>query len=78
MGDPSYEAEHEQQSETDYLREIERLARAVVEEAGSEGWLAFDPDDESSPTPLQRSVNELARSLRFTHFEDDGCLDHGF
>lgn len=61
--------------EDEYLRLIEKLAHAVVEQAAVEGWLTFlDADREQ--TPLQRSVNELARHLRMTHHECDGCLDH--
>lgn len=28
-------------------------------------------------TLSQRAVNELARHLRFVHFDGDGCVDHG-
>jgi hypothetical protein len=60
--------------EFDYLRRVEMLARELVERAHDEGWLSYagDPDD---ATPLQRMVNELARTLRHYHFEGDGCID---
>ncbi|MER6186598.1 hypothetical protein [Streptomyces sp. NPDC001652] len=61
-------------SELDYLREIERLANRVKVEASNEGWLSFQADPEES-TPLQRSVNALARTLRSCHFEGDGCTE---
>ncbi|WP_030731706.1 hypothetical protein [Streptomyces sp. NRRL S-237] len=61
-------------SDLDYLREIERLANRVKVEASDEGWLSFQADPEEA-TPLQRSVNVLARALRHYHFEGDGCLD---
>jgi hypothetical protein len=64
-------------SEIDYLRSVEQLARAVVEEASGprEGWLSYLPDSAES-TPLQRAVNELARNLRWVHFDGDGCIEH--
>lgn len=64
------------QSETDYLRSIEQLAHEVVHQAGDkgEGWLSFAPDPVEA-TPLQRAVNNLARALRYRHFDGDGCLD---
>ncbi|CAL9652412.1 hypothetical protein ABT368_33640 [Streptomyces althioticus] len=61
-------------SDLDYLREIERLANRVSVEASNEGWLSFQADLDGA-TPLQRSVNVLARALRHYHFEGDGCLD---
>ncbi|MFC7220759.1 hypothetical protein ACFQLX_21740 [Streptomyces polyrhachis] len=60
-------------SDLDYLREIERLANRVGVEASNEGWLSFEEDSEEA-TPLQRSVNALARTLRSYHFKGDGCL----
>jgi hypothetical protein len=60
----------------EYLQRIEVLSRAVVAEAAREGWLAFDPASEIGATPLQAAVNELARHLRFVHFDGDGCVDH--
>ncbi|MEU4094420.1 hypothetical protein [Streptomyces sp. NPDC026673] len=61
-------------TELDHLREVERLARAVVSAAGGEGWLSYapDPDDASG---LQRAVNALARSIRHYHFPGDGCVE---
>ncbi|MGW1410854.1 hypothetical protein [Streptomyces sp. NPDC002403] len=61
-------------SELDYLREIERLANRVRVEASTEGWLSLQADPEEA-TPLQHSVNVLARALRHYHFEGDGCLE---
>ncbi|MEU6380742.1 hypothetical protein [Streptomyces sp. NPDC046909] len=61
-------------SELDYLREIERLADRVKAEAAEEGWLSFEANPEAS-TPLQRSVNALARAVRSYHFEGDGCTE---
>jgi hypothetical protein len=61
-------------SESDYLREIERLANRVKVEAMSEGWLSYQEDPEDA-TAFQRSVNALARALRHYHFEGDGCLE---
>ncbi|MER7403074.1 hypothetical protein ABT373_11445 [Streptomyces sp. NPDC000070] len=60
-------------SELDYLREIERLARAVTAAASAEGHLSYAPDPEGA-TPLQRAVNALAREIRHYHFPGDGCL----
>ena len=64
-------------SEIDYLRRVEQLAHAVVDEAAdpSEGWLSLLPDA-AEATPLQRAVNDLARNLRMRHFDGDGCIDH--
>lgn len=59
--------------EQHYLTEIERLAKAVCEQAAAEAWLTYLPED-AHQTPLQRSINELARTLRYTHKHDDGCL----
>ncbi|MEU9859921.1 hypothetical protein AB0D99_03540 [Streptomyces sp. NPDC047971] len=61
-------------SDLDYLREIERLANRVSVEESNEGWLSF-PSDPEAATPLQRSVNALARALRHDHFAGDGCLE---
>ncbi|MGX1135530.1 hypothetical protein RKD49_007720 [Streptomyces glaucescens] len=61
-------------SDLDYLREIERLANRVKVRAVDEGWLSYEEDPEDA-TPLQRSVNALARALRHYHFEGDGCLE---
>jgi len=64
-------------SEIDYLRRVEQLAHAVVDEAAdpSEAWLSLLPDA-AEATPLQRAVNDLARNLRMRHFDGDGCIDH--
>ncbi|MEV4194791.1 hypothetical protein [Streptomyces toxytricini] len=61
-------------SDLDYLREIERLAHRVRVEAGNEGWLSYQADPDEA-TPLQRSVNALARVLHHYHFDGDGCLE---
>ncbi|WP_329043462.1 hypothetical protein OHT61_28735 [Streptomyces sp. NBC_00178] len=52
-------------SELDYLREIERLARAVTSAAAGEHWYAGDTEDEG---PLQRCINALGRALLHYHF----------
>ncbi|MFG2167821.1 hypothetical protein [Micromonospora chersina] len=65
---PDYDAEYE--------RRIERHPNAVVDAAFDEGWLTFLTEDEPQ-TPLQRAINELARNLRFKHFDGDGCFEHG-
>lgn len=52
-------------SELDYLREVERLARAVASAAAGERWYADDAEGEG---PLQRSVNALGRALLHYHF----------
>jgi hypothetical protein len=59
-------------SQQDYMAEVERLAKAVCEQAAVEGWLMYLPDDEGQ-TPLQKSVNKLARTLRHVHKHGDGC-----
>ena len=65
------------ESEIDYLRRVEQLAHAVVDEAAdaSEGWLSLLPDA-AEASPLQRAVNDLARNLRMRHFDGDGYIDH--
>ena len=64
----------QQNSEISYLRRIESLAHDVVNCALDEGWLSYMPDPDET-TPLQRTVNEIARNLRHIHHEADGCLD---
>lgn len=59
-------------SELDHLREIERLARAVVSAAAGEQWYAGGAEDEG---PLPRSVTALSRALLHYHFPLDGCLE---
>ncbi|MFJ4845742.1 MULTISPECIES: hypothetical protein [unclassified Streptomyces] len=59
-------------SELDYLREIERLARAVASAAAAEQWHADDTEDQG---PLQRSVNALRKALLRYHFPLDGCME---
>jgi hypothetical protein len=61
-------------SDDEYLRKIEVLANAVCDRAFDEGWLTFLPQDDHQ-SPLQHSINELARHLRHVHREDDGCLE---
>lgn len=61
-------------TETEHLKEIERLAREVRSAALREGWLSYAPDPENA-TELQRSVNALARALRHCHFPGDGCVE---
>jgi hypothetical protein len=52
--------------EETYLRRLEALADRVCQEALSEGWLTYLPED-ADQTPLQRAINELARNLRRVH-----------
>lgn len=61
-------------SEREYLRQVELLAQDVFSRALDEEWLSLDPDPNDA-TPLQRAINALARCLRVYHFEDDGCVD---
>jgi hypothetical protein len=56
------------------MAEVERLANVVVQQAAAEGWLSYFPEDDQQ-APLQRSINELARSLRHVHYDGDGCSD---
>jgi hypothetical protein len=58
-----------------YFSRVERLAGQVCEDARREGWLTYLPED-AEQTPLQRSINELARNLRDVHFDGDGCVHH--
>jgi hypothetical protein len=60
--------------EISYLRQIEALANEVVDCADDEGWLSYEPDPDDA-TPLQRTVNKIARTLRYVHYEGDGCID---
>jgi len=64
----------ERATDAEYLRTVELLAHDVVERAFDEGWLSYTPEDDDH-TPLQRSINELARNLRHVHHDGDGCLD---
>ncbi|MEO6083325.1 MAG: hypothetical protein ABIQ18_09490 [Umezawaea sp.] len=61
-------------TETEYLRQIERLARGVVDAACGEDWFTYG-DTPAEATQLQRRVNLLAREIRRYHFSGDGCLD---
>jgi hypothetical protein len=58
------------QNEFDYLRRVEMIARELVGCAHDEGWLSYTGDPDSA-TPLQRAANELARTLRHHHFDDN-------
>jgi hypothetical protein len=60
----------------EYARRIERHAKRVVDAASDEGWLMYLAGDHDQ-TPLQRAVNELARNLRYKHYDGDGCVNHG-
>ncbi|NVI88442.1 hypothetical protein [Actinomadura sp. BRA 177] len=60
--------------EHEYLRRLELLCRELVDHADDEGWLSY-LDEPESATPLQRTVNEIARTLLHYHFEGDGCVD---
>jgi hypothetical protein len=62
--------------DVEYLRRIEQHARVVVDEASAEGWLTCIEGDDQDQSRLQRAVNELARHIRYVHYEGDGCLDH--
>ncbi len=46
--------------EVEYLRRVEILAHAVVEEAAAEQWLEFGSAGQSAATPLRRAVNVMA------------------
>lgn len=61
-------------SDDEYFRQLEVRANEVCSRAFEEGWLSYLPDPVDA-TPLQKSVNELARSLRQVHDQGDGCLD---
>lgn len=61
------------ESDEHYLRTVERLAKVVCDQAAAEGWLMYLPEDDGQ-TALQRSINELARTLRYVHQHNDGCL----
>lgn len=61
-------------TEPDYLREMERLAGPVIDAARAEGWLSYEPDPDGA-SPLQRAVNQLARTRRSYHFTGDGCCE---
>ncbi|MFC0430108.1 hypothetical protein [Kutzneria buriramensis] len=65
----------EEPSELDYLREIERRVRRVVDAAYDEGWLSYEAESDASK--LQRAVNLLARAVRHDHFTGDGCWEEG-
>jgi hypothetical protein len=76
MPQTSHTALMARMNDGDYLRAVERLAHDVVDRAVEEGWLSIEPDPPGA-TALQRAaVNELARSLRFVHFDGDGCAVH--
>jgi len=58
--------------EEEYLRLVERLAKAVVEEAVVEE--AFEVFlDVGTKTPLQAAISRLARVVKFQHDTDDDC-----
>jgi hypothetical protein len=59
-------------TESEYLRQIERLARSVVDAASGEEWLTYSDEPAA---PLHRAVNLLARAVRRYHFNGDGCLE---
>jgi hypothetical protein len=61
-------------SDSDYLRQLQLLARDVVHAAQDEGWHTFGPDPDDA-TALHRAVNELSRHLRRPHFDGDGCIE---
>ena len=63
-------------SHEEYLEQIERLAHAVCNEAAGEGWLDLTNESGDGYSALQRSIADLARTLRHAHYDGDGCLDH--
>ncbi|MET8146848.1 hypothetical protein ACIBSW_14300 [Actinoplanes sp. NPDC049668] len=63
-----------EESELEYLRQVELLAQDVFDRALDEGWLSSGPDPDGA-TPLQQAINALVNQLRVHHFEDDGCVD---
>lgn len=69
-------AHEDVEGDLDYLRSIESLARGVVEQAASEGWIAYGDEGQQAKVPLRRAINELATRMRMVHYEGDGCLDH--
>jgi hypothetical protein len=56
-----------------YLDEIERLAKAVVDAAISEGSFEVFVD-EGEKTSLQKAVTALAQTLRYLHDKHDRCV----
>jgi len=64
------------ESDIDYLRRIERLAREVTSSAAVEAWFAFGERGQLAERPLERAINELATHLRMQHVEGDGCVHH--
>lgn len=69
-------AARERESDLDYLRAIEELAFAVVEEAAAEDWLVFGDEGERATIPLRRVINQLATRIRVPHYDGDGCLEY--
>jgi L-seryl-tRNA(Ser) seleniumtransferase len=59
-------------TELAYLKDIERIGRAIVRAAREEGQ---DVLAEPEPTGLKGRIAELARSLRSSHRLDDGRVD---
>lgn len=55
-----------------YNAEIERLAKAVVHEAVKEGQ--FEVFADGNKTPLQQTITDMARTLRYQHHVGDGCV----
>lgn len=61
-------------TETEYLRQIERLARGVANATTDEDWFSYD-EDPPEATRLQRMAGALARGIRRYHFDGDGCME---
>jgi hypothetical protein len=59
-------------SEPEYFRQIEQLARDVVNATGDD-WPLYE--EEPDHTPLQRAMGRLARAIRRYHYELDGCIE---
>jgi uncharacterized OB-fold protein len=59
--------------DVEYLERVEEAAGEVVSAAYDEyDELRAEP---GTRTPLQQAIVELADSLRYYHYEGDGCVD---
>jgi hypothetical protein len=58
-----------------YLKKIETLAKNIITKALDENTFeVFLPDGDK--TDLQKAISDLAQELRYTHYKNDGCVDH--
>ena len=64
------------QSEDDYLRRVESLARAVVTAASDEEWFAFGDAGQVAVTPLERA--DRLGGLRFALLKPAGRISFEF